>query len=216
MADDILRLDATAERAAPLPINASRLKPAIERSAAAVGLVALSPFLLLVAAAIRLDSPGPVLFRQARHGRDGRIFHIYKFRTMSAAASREAFRQATGGDARVTRLGRFLRASSIDELPQLLNVALGDMALVGPRPHPLELDRQYQGQIAGYMLRYRARPGITGLAQVSGHRGPTPTVDTMARRVALDLDYIAGWSLAGDFKILLRTVLQTVTTRNGI
>jgi len=215
MTDTFPHFDRASRGVGRLPINASRLKPAMERAAAAAGLAVLSPFLLLVAAAIRLDSPGPVLFRQARHGRDGEIFHIYKFRTMTAAASREGFRQATRGDARVTRIGRILRTTSIDELPQLLNVALGDMALVGPRPHPLELDRQFQAEIADYMLRYRVRPGITGLAQVSGHRGPTPTTESMARRVALDLEYIEGWSLATDFRILIRTAIQTLAARNG-
>lgn len=186
--------------------NRSWLKTGLDRGAALVGLIAISPFLLAVALAVRLDSPGPSLFIQSRHGLNGRIFKIYKFRTMTAHASRKPFMQASANDARVTRLGRFLRNSSIDELPQLINVVRGDMALVGPRPHPPALDEQYRGLIPNYMQRYSVRPGITGLAQIGGHRGATPSVDAMADRVALDLAYIAGWSVWSDVKILLRTL----------
>lgn len=190
-------------------------RSALDRAVALAGLVLLLPLLLAVAAMIRLDSPGPILFRQARRGCGGGVFTIYKFRTMSEAAGREAFRQAMPGDPRVTRLGRLLRRTSIDELPQLLNVLRGDMALVGPRPHPLELDARFAALLPAYMERYAVRPGITGLAQVSGHRGPTPDVETMARRLACDLDYIADRSLARDLKILLRTVLRLVEMRDG-
>jgi putative colanic acid biosynthesis UDP-glucose lipid carrier transferase len=186
----------------------SRSKAALDRVVALLLLLLLSPILILVALAIRLDSRGPILFRQDRYGRDGEIFAIYKFRTMTAAASREAFRQASVGDARVTRLGRVLRRTSIDELPQLLNVLRGEMSLVGPRPHPIALDDHFATLIPGYMRRYAVRPGMTGLAQVSGHRGPTPTVDAMAARVRLDRAYIAGWSFWLDLRLLLRTPWQ--------
>jgi putative colanic acid biosynthesis UDP-glucose lipid carrier transferase len=186
-------------------------KAALDRLGAALGLLMISPLLLMVAALIRLDSPGPILFRQTRYGRGGEPFRIFKFRTMTAAASRAAFRQATDGDARITRVGRILRHSGIDELPQLLNVLIGDMSLVGPRPHPMALDEQYAPLIPHYMDRYAVRPGMTGLAQVRGHRGPTPTVEAMAARVALDLDYIANWSLGLDLVILLRTPWLCVT-----
>lgn len=185
----------------------SVLKRAFDVAGAAAGLLLIAPLLAITALAIRLDTPGPVLFVQDRHGLGGRIFCIYKFRTMTAAASREAFRQATHGDARVTRIGNILRRTSIDELPQLLNVLLGDMSLIGPRPHPLALDEQYKPLVDDYMRRYSVRPGMSGLAQVSGHRGPTPTADAMAERVELDLAYIDSWSFGLDIRILLRTVL---------
>lgn len=185
----------------------SWLKRAFDILGAGAGLVLLSPLLALVALLIRLDSPGPVLFPQERYGLGGRTFRIYKFRTMTAAASREVFRQATVGDVRITRLGGILRRTSIDELPQLFNVLAGDMSLIGPRPHPLALDEHYRHVIAGYMDRYAVRPGMSGLAQVSGHRGPTPTDESMAARVAQDLRYIATWSFAADLRILVATVL---------
>jgi putative colanic acid biosysnthesis UDP-glucose lipid carrier transferase len=174
---------------------------------AAAGLILLAPLLALVAVLIRLDSPGPVLFPQDRYGFGGRTFRIYKFRTMTATASRETFRQATVGDARITRLGNILRRTSIDELPQLFNVLVGDMSLIGPRPHPLALDEHYRQIIPGYMGRYTVRPGMSGLAQVTGHRGPTPTTESMAARVEQDLRYIEAWSLALDLVIVVATVL---------
>lgn len=186
---------------------ASWPKRALDILGAAAGLVLLAPLLALVAVLIRLDSPGPVLFPQDRYGFGGRTFRIYKFRTMAATASREAFRQATVGDARITRLGSLLRRSSIDELPQLFNVLVGDMSLIGPRPHPLALDEHYRQIIPGYMNRYTVRPGMSGLAQVTGHRGPTPTTESMAARVEQDLRYIEAWSFALDLRIILATVL---------
>jgi len=186
---------------------ASRLKRAFDLLGAAFGLLLMTPLFLVVAILIRLDSPGPVLFPQDRHGLGGRTFRIYKFRTMTAAASRESFRQATLGDSRITRVGHILRRTSIDELPQLFNVLLGDMSLIGPRPHPIALDLQYTPLVADYMRRYSVRPGMSGLAQVSGHRGPTPTVEAMAARVEHDLRYIDGWTTGLDIRILFRTVL---------
>ncbi|WP_370675200.1 sugar transferase [Pleomorphomonas sp. PLEO] len=182
-------------------------KRALDILGAAASLVLLAPLLVLVAALIRLDSPGPVLFPQDRYGLGGRTFRIYKFRTMTATASREAFRQAAVGDARITRLGNILRLTSIDELPQLFNVLVGDMSLIGPRPHPLALDEHYRQVIPGYMSRYAVRPGMSGLAQVTGHRGPTPTTESMAARVAQDLRYIDTWSFALDLLIVVATVL---------
>jgi len=186
--------------------NRSIVKMLTDRLGAALGLVLLSPLLVTVALLIKRDSPGPVLFVQERYGRDGKIFRIFKFRTMSSTASQQPFRQAVINDVRVTRLGKFLRATSIDELPQLINVVRGDMSLIGPRPHPLALDEHYAPLIPNYMDRYTVRPGLTGLAQISGHRGETPTVEAMAQRVQCDLDYIANWSLWQDFRILFRTV----------
>lgn len=204
--------DLIEDKAAPLAVAQpaaarSSLKRALDIAGAGGGLVLLAPLLAFVAMLIRLDSAGPVLFPQDRHGLGGRTFRIYKFRTMTATASREAFRQATVGDARITRLGNILRRTSIDELPQLFNVLLGDMSLIGPRPHPLALDEHYRQIIPGYMNRYAVRPGMSGLAQVTGHRGPTPTPQSMAARVARDLQYIKAWSFALDLRILLATVL---------
>lgn len=182
-------------------------KRAFDILGAGGGLILLTPLLVFVALLIRLDSAGPVLFPQDRHGLGGRIFRIYKFRTMTATASREAFRQATVGDARVTRLGHVLRRTSIDELPQLFNVLKGDMSLIGPRPHPLALDEHYRRIIPRYMIRYAVRPGMSGLAQVTGHRGPTPTTESMSARVAQDLRYIEAWTFGLDLRILLATIL---------
>ncbi len=199
--DSSLKKKATRASAA----NRSFVKMLTDRLGAALGLIVLSPLLLAVAVLIKRDSPGPVLFVQERYGRDGKTFKIFKFRTMSATASQQPFRQAVSNDDRITRLGRFLRASSIDELPQLINVVRGDMSLIGPRPHPLALDERYGPLIPNYMARYAVRPGLTGLAQITGHRGETPTVEAMAQRVKCDLDYIANWSLLQDFRILFLT-----------
>ncbi len=176
---------------------------------AGIGLVVLAPLLLLVATLIKLESPGPVLFRQTRHGADGRPFQIYKFRSMTTAACASGHvAQATRNDARVTRLGRFLRKSSIDELPQLVNVLRGEMSLVGPRPHAAQHNELYRGKIRGYMLRHKVRPGLTGWAQVHGLRGETETIEKMANRVRFDLEYMRRWSFGLDLYIVLRTFRQ--------
>lgn len=179
---------------------------AMEKALALAALVALAPVLLAVALMIRLDDGGRVFFRQERHGLGGRIIRIYKFRTMRVMENGASARQATAGDARVTRVGRFLRATSLDELPQLLNVLAGDMALVGPRPHPIALDREFTPLIPGYMARYGVKPGITGLAQVRGHRGPTPDVESMRKRVEADVEYARRKNFALDTWILASTV----------
>ncbi|WP_462113978.1 undecaprenyl-phosphate glucose phosphotransferase [Lysobacter xanthus] len=162
--------------------------------------------MLLIAIGVRLSSPGPILFRQQRYGLNGRIFHIWKFRTMTVMEDGAAFRQATRNDARVTRFGAFLRASSLDELPQLFNVLRGDMALVGPRPHPVAMNEEQRKLIERYMLRHKVRPGITGWAQVNGFRGETDTPEKINGRIRLDLEYIDNWSLGLDLRILLQTV----------
>ena len=175
------------------------------------GLIVLSPLLLLVAALIKLESSGPVLFRQQRYGAEGRPFWIYKFRSMTtdACAAKDVV-QATANDARVTRLGRILRKSSIDELPQLINVLRGEMSLVGPRPHAAPHNEHYRGLIRGYMMRHKARPGLTGWAQIHGLRGETETVEKMEKRVSFDLDYLRNWSLSLDIYIVLCTFRQLV------
>lgn len=184
---------------------AAACKRAVDLLVAAAALVVLSPLLGLVAVAVRLDSPGPALFRQVRRGRNRRVFRVLKFRTMYREASAD-FRQAEREDVRVTRVGTFLRRTSLDELPQLFNVLEGSMSVVGPRPHPLALDALYEPLIAGYGVRYAVKPGITGWAQVNGYRGETRRLEDMLRRIAHDRAYIEHWSLALDTSILARTL----------
>lgn len=187
-------------------------KSAMDRMLAALALVMLAPLLVVVAVAIRLDSRGPVLFRQARTGQNGRVFQILKFRSMTVGAG---LAQATRNDARVTRVGHWLRRTSIDELPQLWNVLRGDMALVGPRPHATAHDAHYAPQIANYARRYAVKPGLTGWAQINNARGETDTLDKMARRVALDIDYIEGWTLHLDIMILALTPIRLLIARDA-
>jgi exopolysaccharide biosynthesis polyprenyl glycosylphosphotransferase len=175
----------------------------------------LAPLFMLVALAIRIDSPGPALFRQTRLGLRGKPFKILKFRTMNVMEDGAAVRQATPDDVRTTNLGRILRKTSIDETPQLINVLRGEMSIVGPRPHAIAHDRYYSAEIADYAKRMTVRPGITGWAQVNGSRGPTPTIDHMRQRVMFDIRYIEQWSLSLDFMILVRTVLMEFTRQDA-
>ncbi len=178
--------------------------------------VLLTPILLLVAAVVKLDSPGPALFRQQRLGFNNNVMVVYKFRTMKhqPAQEEDGVPQAQRGDKRVTRVGRFLRRSSLDELPQLFNVLKGDMSLVGPRPHAVAHNHQYAALIDDYLGRHRVQPGITGWAQVNGFRGETDTLDKMQRRVELDLVYIDKWSVMMDLRIILLTALSLVFDRD--
>jgi putative colanic acid biosynthesis UDP-glucose lipid carrier transferase len=169
-------------------------------------IAALAPLLALLAIAVRLDSPGHAIFKQERGGFGGRTFRIWKFRTMSVTENRGVV-QARRGDARITRLGAFLRRSSWDELPQLFNVLMGDMSIIGPRPHALEHDIQFEKVDARYPLRRAARPGVTGLAQVSGCRGPTETQDKIRARTGYDVEYVRSWSWRREFSILAATVV---------
>jgi undecaprenyl-phosphate galactose phosphotransferase/putative colanic acid biosynthesis UDP-glucose lipid carrier transferase len=197
----------------------SRVEQAIKRIFDIVGagaaLLFFLPVLLLVPMLIKLDSAGPVIFRQQRRGFNGREFAIFKFRTMRVMENGEAIAQARRHDPRVTRLGRLLRASSIDELPQLLNVLKGDMSLVGPRPHAIAHDNQYGALIGEYALRHNVKPGITGWAQVNGFRGETRHLELMRKRVELDLWYIDNWTAALDVQILLRTIVEILRQRNA-
>lgn len=181
---------------------------------AAGALAILSPALLGIWALVRVDSPGPGLFLQRRGGFQGRPFYIYKFRTMRTA-ERRTITQARKEDDRTTRLGRFLRRFSIDELPQLINVLLGDMAIVGPRPHALAHDREFLSVDRKYAGRHHARPGITGLAQVSGSRGPTDSRKKILDRMNFDLNYVTNWSWAMDAKIILRTAAVILSDRKA-
>jgi exopolysaccharide biosynthesis polyprenyl glycosylphosphotransferase len=183
--------------------------------AASAILVASLPLLLVVALAVRLETRGPVLFLQRRYGFNQQPFRIVKFRTMTTTDDGEVVTQARRNDPRITRVGAVLRRYNLDELPQLLNVIAGQMSLVGPRPHALAHDREYQLKIALYARRHNVRPGITGWAQVNGLRGETDTDDKMERRVAFDHWYIDNWSFWLDLGILLRTVFSPKAFRNA-
>jgi Undecaprenyl-phosphate glucose phosphotransferase len=183
------------------------LKYMLDYSVAVVGLLLLAPLLALIALAIKLESPGPVFFRQRRYGYNNRVFHIFKFRTMSVREDGSSVTQAVRNDARVTRVGRLLRSSSLDELPQLINVLLGQMSIVGPRPHALAHDDSFERDLDLFSRRRRVRPGITGWAQVNGYRGETRTLEDVKRRMEFDLHYIDNWSIWLDVEIMARTVL---------
>lgn len=195
------------------------LKAIEDRALAALGLVALSPLLALIALAVKLDSKGPVFFRQIRHGFNNEAIGVFKFRSMYADQSDAgASRLVTRGDPRVTRVGAFLRRSSLDELPQLLNVLRGELSLVGPRPHAMQAKaagRIYNEVVDGYFARHKVKPGITGWAQINGWRGETDTVEKIEQRVAHDLFYIENWSACLDLRILLLTPLSLVTAKNA-
>ena len=180
-----------------------------------LGLILLAPLFLLVAVVIRLDSKGPVFFRQARRGFNGDIFMIWKFRSMTVMENGWNIQQAVRGDSRVTRVGRFLRAHSIDELPQLINVFTGEMSLVGPRPHAVSHDNELSARLATYAHRQRIKPGITGWAQVNGFRGATATQEMIEGRTAHDLYYIDNWSLLLDIWIIILTVFSPATRKNA-
>lgn len=188
----------------------SRVKRVFDfATAMLVTLFILSWLTPLVALAIWLTSPGPVLFIQLRTGRSGQPFRCFKFRTMAYSPA-APFKQATKNDTRVTRLGRFLRRTNLDEMPQFVNVLLGDMAVVGPRPHAVQMDAHYWYTLNGYPDRYRVKPGITGLAQVRGCRGETDTVQKMKHRLRLDHFYIQKWSIWLDVRICWWTVIRVI------
>ena len=178
-------------------------------------LVLISPLLLVIAMGVRLSSPGPVLFKQRRYGLDGKRIVVYKFRTMTVAEDGDVVRQATRDDSRVTRFGAFLRRTSLDELPQFINVLQGRMSVVGPRPHAVAHNEMYRKLIRGYMIRHKVKPGITGFAQVNGWRGETDTVDKMKRRIEYDLQYLRNWSLLLDVHIILKTVVVVLKRNNA-
>ncbi|WP_406857042.1 sugar transferase [Alsobacter sp. KACC 23698] len=188
------------------PYLYSRRKRVFDIVVASLALMALAPILVMVASLVRATSRGPVLFRQPRGGQGGAPFRVCKFRSMSIDASAQGdVVQATRGDPRITPVGQFIRRTSIDELPQLLNVIKGEMSLVGPRPHAVAHDRFFGERVPGYHRRFVARPGVSGLAQVRGARGETPRIEDMQRRVELDLEYIRHASLSMDVKILIAT-----------
>jgi len=177
--------------------------------------VLLLPIMLVIAIAVRATSPGPVIFRQRRYGLYGEEIIVYKFRSMTVAEDGSKVTQATRNDQRVTRVGAFLRRSSLDELPQFINVLQGRMSIVGPRPHAVAHNEQYRKLIKGYMLRHKVKPGITGWAQVNGLRGETETLDKMEARIQYDLAYLRNWSLWLDLWIILRTVTVVLKRENA-
>jgi len=179
-------------------------------------LAVIWPLMLVIALGVKIFSPGgPVFFKQHRYGLNGEQIRIYKFRTMTVREDGDQVVQAKRGDMRVTRFGAFLRRTSLDELPQFINVVQGRMSIVGPRPHPINLNEQYRRLIKGYMWRHKVRPGITGLAQVNGWRGETDVLEKMEKRVAYDLEYIRRWSILLDMKIIMMTVLAIFTGKNA-
>jgi len=193
---------------APLSRTELAVKRLFDIVIAATMLFLLLPLLIATAVAIKMDSNGPLIFRQRRRGFNGQDFVIHKFRTMRVMEDGDVIRQASKSDTRVTRFGRLLRRSSIDELPQLINVLKGDMSIVGPRPHALAHDKEYGALIGNYAFRHHVKPGITGWAQVNGFRGETSHISLMQKRVELDIWYINHWSILLDLEILARTVLE--------
>lgn len=173
---------------------------------ASIILLLISPLLLTIAIAVKLSSPGPVIFRQRRNGLDGEEITVYKFRSMTTQDNGPVIEQATKNDPRITPLGAFLRRTSLDELPQFINVLQGRMSIVGPRPHAVAHNEMYRQLIRAYMVRHKVKPGITGWAQVNGLRGETETIDKMKARVEYDLEYLRNWSLGLDLQIIVRTM----------
>jgi undecaprenyl-phosphate galactose phosphotransferase/putative colanic acid biosynthesis UDP-glucose lipid carrier transferase len=200
---------------APLSPVEMAMKRALDLSFAVTLLLMFAPLFAIVALLIKFDSPGPVIFRQRRKGFNGRQFTIYKFRTMSVLEDGEVIEQARRNDVRVTRLGRILRATSIDELPQLINVLWGQMSLIGPRPHALAHDNGYAKLIANYAYRQHVKPGLTGWAQVHGFRGETAQLERMEERVRLDLWYIKNWNIWLDLHIIVLTFFELIKRQDA-
>lgn len=181
--------------------------------ASIIFLVVLVP-MIIIGIGVKFSSPGPILFKQHRYGLQGNRIEVWKFRTMYVCEDGNEITQVTENDSRVTRFGHFLRMTSLDELPQFINVLQGSMSIVGPRPHAVVQNEHYRKIINGYMLRYKVKPGITGLAQISGWRGETDTLDKMRKRVECDLAYICNWSVWLDLKIIIKTIFQGFTGKN--
>ncbi|MBY6191797.1 undecaprenyl-phosphate glucose phosphotransferase [Microbulbifer agarilyticus] len=180
-----------------------------------LALALLSPLMLFIALGVKLTSPGPVLFKQRRYGLNGHTIDVWKFRSMTCTEDGPSIQQVQKNDARVTPLGRFIRCTSLDELPQLFNVLGGTMSIVGPRPHAVAHNEQFRSIVSGYMLRHKVKPGITGWAQINGWRGETDTLEKMHKRVEHDLDYIRNWSIFLDLRILCLTVSRGFVGKNA-
>ncbi len=205
-ADSVCGLPVISVCETPFRGPAGLLKRACDLVIASSALVLLAPIMVTLAIAVKMSSPGPVIFRQRRYGLDGEEIIVYKFRSMTVVEDGPTIVQAQRVDARVTRLGAFMRRTSLDELPQFINVLQGRMSVVGPRPHAVAHNELYRTQIRSYMVRHKVRPGITGWAQVNGLRGETQSLERMQARVRLDLEYLRQWSLAMDLAIIIRTV----------
>ncbi|MDO9599629.1 MAG: undecaprenyl-phosphate glucose phosphotransferase [Azoarcus sp.] len=178
-------------------------------------LILIAPIMIGLAAGVKLSSPGPIIFKQRRYGLDGKEILVYKFRSMTTTDNGAVVKQATKGDQRITPFGAFIRRTSLDELPQFVNVLQGRMSIVGPRPHAVAHNETYRKLIKGYMVRHKVKPGITGWAQVNGYRGETETVDKMEKRIEYDLEYLRTWSLSLDLWIIIKTALVVVKDRNA-
>lgn len=200
---------------APLSATERVVKRSLDIALALTALSFFWPVFAFSALAVKLEGPGPVIFRQYRKGFNGRQFVMYKIRTMTVQENGSSITQAVRNDPRVTRIGKLLRSSSIDELPQLVNVLRGEMSLIGPRPHALAHDNQFEKVLRDYAFRHHVKPGMTGWAQVNGLRGATPTVDLISRRITLDLWYINNWSLWLDIQILMKTFFEVLRKRNA-
>jgi undecaprenyl-phosphate galactose phosphotransferase/putative colanic acid biosynthesis UDP-glucose lipid carrier transferase len=200
---------------APLSRAERLVKRAMDISLSLVALLFFMPVLVLTAIAIKLDGPGPVIFRQNRKGFNRSQFVMLKFRTMTVQENGPSVAQATREDPRVTPIGRLLRSASIDELPQLVNVLKGDMSLIGPRPHALAHDNYFEKLLSDYAFRHHVKPGLTGWAQCNGARGATPSIEHIAERVKLDLWYVNNWSLWLDLQILVKTFYEVLRKRNA-
>lgn len=213
--DDVNGIPVVAVCDTPFTGMSGVIKWASDKLLAALLILVLSPLMLVVAAAVRASSPGPILFRQRRYGLDGHEFHVYKFRTMRVTEDGGEIRQAKRDDPRITPVGGFLRRMSLDELPQLFNVIEGKMSLVGPRPHAVAHNEMYRRLIRGYMIRHKVKPGITGWAQVNGLRGETDSLEKMRARVEYDLDYLRRWSIGLDLLIILKTIRIVLRRTNA-
>jgi undecaprenyl-phosphate galactose phosphotransferase/putative colanic acid biosynthesis UDP-glucose lipid carrier transferase len=200
---------------APLSLTERSVKRIVDIVLAAMALIAFFPLISLAGLAIKLDGSGPIIFRQNRKGFNGQQFVMFKFRTMTVQENGDSVTHVARNDPRVTSIGRLLRASSIDELPQLVNVLRGEMSLIGPRPHALAHDNYFEKVLEDYAFRHHVKPGMTGWAQVHGLRGATPTLDVISRRVKMDLWYINNWSLWLDVQILLKTFFEVLRKRNA-
>lgn len=187
------------------------IKLAMDKIISLIMILVLSPLLAVLALMVKFSSPGPIIFKQERDGWDGTKFFVYKFRSMYVHQAKEVVEQAKQNDSRITPVGRFIRKTSLDELPQLFNTLLGSMSLVGPRPHAVSHNLYYSDKVRAYLARHRIKPGITGLAQIHGYRGETETVEAMQKRVELDLEYISNWSPLLDLKILFLTPMRLIT-----
>lgn len=199
----------------PLTPAGKAMKRLLDICVSVVALVLLSPLLTGIALAVKLTSPGPAIFKQDRYGLHGKRIRVWKFRTMTTQDNGQEVQQATRNDSRLTPIGGFLRRSSLDELPQFVNALWGDMSVVGPRPHAVAHNELYRGQIPGYMLRHKVKPGITGWAQINGYRGETDTLEKMTGRIKLDIEYIQTWSLLLDIKIILLTAFKGFFSDNA-